>query len=218
MKIISKFRDYYDYVSKIYDSDYNVVYNRKSTIENIKLDYYVSEDFYNNFKIDKFINRWRWNGSKIGWLCVCGKVYMVDIKDTITGRNITIVNKKDHKELFNENKKCWWITNIIKEPEEVYGLQHNEIIRLSILLNQPIFIIKDFKNNRVITIDKEIPTLLETGFNHIMKAEILHQELDYYIGNIMKTPPDTAPPVEISNKDKITQYGFDLKQSFRHRK
>jgi hypothetical protein len=34
----------------------------------------------------------------------------------------------------------------------------------------------------------------------------------------MKESPDIKPPVEIHDKDKITGHGFDLKQSFRHRK
>ena len=46
----------------------------------------------------------------------------------------------------------------------------------------------------------------------------MYQEISYFIGNTMNESPDIKPPVEISNKDKISKAGFDLKNSFRKMK
>ena len=64
----------------------------------------------------------------------------------------------------------------------------------------------------------KVPILSELGIPNIIPAEKIFQELSYFIGNIMKESPDIAPPVEIENDLRIEGHGFDLKQSFRHRK
>ena len=57
-----------------------------------------------------------------------------------------------------------------------------------------------------------------TGFPEIMPAEQLYQDLAYYIANVIEDGIDLRPPTEIADIDKVVQYGFDKKQSFRHRK
>jgi hypothetical protein len=48
-------------------------------------------------------------------------------------------------------------------------------------------------------------------------ATEMYQNLAYFMGNLMNVSPDKAPPVEVSNNQKILKSGFDLVKSFRHR-
>lgn len=60
--------------------------------------------------------------------------------------------------------------------------------------------------------------LNDLGFAAIMSAEHAYQEIESYLVNVLRDNPDKIPPVQVEDKIKIGQHGFDLKQSFRHRK
>lgn len=96
-------------------------------------------------------------------------------------------------------------------------VQNSCILELTRLLSQPV--LKIYHNRYAVLVDKNIPRLTEYGFHNNIDAEQLYQNLEYWFGNLRHTPsPDLAPPVTLSDKDRIVQHGFDLKQSFRHRK
>ncbi len=63
-----------------------------------------------------------------------------------------------------------------------------------------------------------VPILKDIGFNHVQSPEQTYQDISYYMANVLRENPDVVPPVKIADKDRIVQHGFDLKQSFRHRK
>lgn len=46
----------------------------------------------------------------------------------------------------------------------------------------------------------------------------LVQEIEYTLGNRMHSSPDQSPADKRTDKEKIVSAGFDVKQSFRHRK
>jgi hypothetical protein len=101
------------------------------------------------------------------------------------------------------------------------------LIPIHNIINQPIFVVEFYGRQDLdfgdFTYDGGViryyaPVLSELGFPSIYPAEQLYQDISYFIGNEMKPSPDIKPPVEISNDNKIEGHGFDLKQSFRHRK
>jgi hypothetical protein len=103
------------------------------------------------------------------------------------------------------------------------GYTDSQLIELSRLVGAPVFVIDgyrwDWKSKKMIlAVDAEIPILAELGLPAIYKAEQLYQDLSYFMGNLMQPSPDLQPPVEVGDKDRIVQHGFDLKRSFRHRK
>jgi len=67
-------------------------------------------------------------------------------------------------------------------------------------------------------IERKIPVLADYKFGAVREATQLYQDLSYFMGNTIHPSPDLAPPVQVSDKDRIVQHGFDLRQSFRHRK
>jgi len=58
------------------------------------------------------------------------------------------------------------------------------------------------------------PALKPFEFFRVFDAWQAYQELDMYLGSL--AAPDTKPPVQVSDPDRIKQHGFD-KQSFRKR-
>lgn len=109
---------------------------------------------------------------------------------------------------------------------EYYHGQNNDsfdiLVKLSKELGTPIFEYDGYDFGEYYIMDgnmyNKIPNLQELGIASVYSPEQLYQDLSYFIGNIMKDNPDINPPVIIEDIHKITGHGFDLKQSFRHRK
>jgi hypothetical protein len=114
-----------------------------------------------------------------------------------------------------EGTKEYWAMHFAKES--------NSATVLSKFIQQPVFLINrvgyDFtiKKHRIV-IDKNIPVLSEYGVAHYIQPEQLYQDIAYYVSNKMVLSPDLEVHDNMTDKEKIVQHGFDLKQSFRHRK
>ena len=130
---------------------------------------------------------------------------------------------------FRDNKKF-----LLKD---IIGLKDPVLDKLSLLVSEkvgepvPIFIIENSENiykrpfrrsyepHMCYDFNINVNVVLEDlGFASLMNAEQLYQDIATYITNVLRSNPDITPPVQVSDKDKIGQHGFDLKQSFRHRK
>jgi hypothetical protein len=59
------------------------------------------------------------------------------------------------------------------------------------------------------------PRLKDIGFERIKDAFSAFQEISMYLANILVEQKKIA---HVDDKYRIEQHGFDLKQSFRHRK
>ena len=173
---------------------------------------------------------------KYKYLFVAGIIYIIASKFD-KNKNVfspyKLANKKDHLELYlyyntRYNNKKINITN---------GFKANQcLIEISKKLNAPIFLIDDIKQNsyhyitikkcvdicekgeKVLYVSTTIPSLRELGFEEFHPAEKVFFDISEYIKNVLRESPDTIPPVEISNDNKILNAGFDLKTSFRNRK
>lgn len=233
MRIISKFKDYYDYVGGMYyDTDDKVIYNRDKITEpstqhrkyNIIDKHFIA--IPDRDRLDFTVDR-NWNKPiKRG----IGNLYMKTLLVCGIAYPLYCIHKSNN--LYNEYKllddegiefinQCWTV-NI----DSLTSKKHQALIELSRLINSPVFIFKDQRNHgnnyfRIEhTIEMEVPNLRKLGFNKIKRAEILYQELEYFIGSILPGKPDSLPipSIPFTDKDKILNAGFDLKQSFRHRK
>lgn len=61
-----------------------------------------------------------------------------------------------------------------------------------------------------------VPNLGELGFASAIPAEQMYQEIAYFVGNLLRESPDLSPPAAVSDADRLRQHGFDPKRSFRH--
>jgi hypothetical protein len=210
MKIKSKFKDYYDFVGHKYGGgDPNVVYPRTRITVNhqplIIAEYKVQDlpnhrNYYNDLP-----------GVNFKMLAIAGKYFMLICENT---------HEYDQKwEVWNDVKHAKYnFKNISKRSVNVFD---NELVSLSKEVGHPVFIYYhhfDSKVGRCLAVESACPILQDYGIDKVIPPEQMYQDLAYFIGNTMKDSPDTTPPVQIDNKDRIVQHGFDLKQSFRHRK
>jgi len=100
----------------------------------------------------------------------------------------------------------------------------DSLIELSRLVGTPIFIIngmrwvEDKKIRKLsISVEGTAPHVGNMGLASIYPAEQIYQDLNYFLTNKMQASPDVMPRSVQTDKEKISQHGFDLKQSFRHR-
>lgn len=100
----------------------------------------------------------------------------------------------------------------------VPGEENKFLIDLSLKVGEPVFAIVKIERGEDVMLSPHCPNLGQIGLSSLISPEQMYQNLAMFVGNTMRVPPDTAPPVEVSNREKILKAGFDLRQSFRHRK
>lgn len=214
MKIISKFKDYYDYVAGKYGGgDPLVRYERKDLLNN---EYEVKGrlPFKYSYKLTLKTDEPAFPLLIVmnnAYPIVNDKVYVFDDEDT-------------NRKLFQNAHITYSETFNLSKNKEVRYQQKLEILKNRFknkttgfckAVGQPVFLLGHSENigsRNYFSVFNKIPNLGELGFASIIPPEQLYQELAFFIGNILKT---TEPIIEVSNKDKILQAGFDLKTSFR---
>jgi hypothetical protein len=237
MKINSNLKDYYDYVANLYGGgDPNILYLRTSIGEKKftgTLHYYneVSVEFDRYFKLPEYnygsVKGYPHGGGFKG-LVVAGRMFPI-IDTNANDENHWRYQSNNKFEVFDYNKhehllnprtrfesrrddySPYWESRKVSES----------LIKLSRKLGHPVFIINRVNNyveKTVIIVSGECPILSNVGLAQYFPAEQLYQELSYFLGNLVKESPDMMPRPKVTDKDKILSHGFDLKQSFRHRK
>lgn len=234
MKILSKFKDYYDYVAHQYGGgDPKITYVRKNFSNK---ESYVKIPSSLRKEINTFLpylpksHNQPFNNMHIEFklLVVCGKSYLTVSRgknsnyDVYTYGEYTIINTVDHSDIVDAicNKKQRWMFDYTQyKISDLVGVTSPVLIEISRLIKAPIFFITNYLSDGDyigVEIDMKCPILKNTGIASIVSTETMYQELSYFVGNMLYDTPDAKPPVEISNMDKISKAGFDLKKSFRN--
>ena len=205
MLILSKKVDYYDYLSKMYGVDLNIVYDRLDT-ESVK----YSKGYSLTPEATPYIptastEEYRKKEDYVG-LSVCGVYYLLKRNWGQTPVKYSVVTNTLTRR---------WNKTVLYSPGS-----HFEVLReVSKDINQPVFLFGiERANDKKQFMSIGVPHLASFNFETIVSAPILYQDIAYFIANVLNEGIDIKPPSEVSNSDKITQAGFDLKQSFRHRK
>ncbi len=191
MFIVSKFKDYYDFLQGVYGVDEKLILDRTNFVSNISLHYDVITLFIGEYKIQGYIKE--------------GKIYW--------GKEIEQFSSEDRWRgiLGNDNEDCYYIKT-----------EKSRDIRI---LKAPLFL-----GDKCPTWKKDCPILLEWVKDDYIKNPILSELniqkvfpahdiwlilTDWLSKRITKREPDI--PIG-DDKTRILSAGFDLKQSFRHRK
>lgn len=225
MKIKSRFKDYYDYVAHAYGGgDERVTYVREP-LKDEQLEI-LSDD-----RVDFDCPGLSETKSRVKYLVINGLVYVLlaTIEDgVVTGpyKLYTEENFKDKLDILSVRYR-WSPFNIKPGTPEYwarfFARENNAALAISKFIQQPVFLINSYgydyvlKKRRVV-IDKNIPVLSDYGIPHYIQPEQLYQDIAYFVSNKMVTSPDLEVHDNMTDKEKIVQHGFDLKQSFRHRK
>ena len=238
MKIISKFRDFYDYKVVKYGVDEKLVYTRKTyceyfqaligKINNINIDYRISEDDFNkNLKDDikpideKNIHKILFIGEKLIHLFSTenGVYTHFDIKNQEDLRKLN--NFQYKKEITFKNGNIFSIfSKFGSDWEDLLSYNRKKLITYDIdkddvILNEPIILIELISisnHNRYLYTYKFTynPYLSKLGI--YLDEDFIWQSLVEFLSN-KRSEKEISP--EVSNKNKILSKGFDLKTSFR---
>jgi len=220
MKILSRFKDYYDFVGHLYGADPLVIYDRKPLTELNEVGYRPDLDVEAkiDFSLPYYFNgrtedrRWYYKA-----IVIAETAYLLqhDTKYPLSGYKLYDW-EADPQEL--ERHYYWRREGNRDYPD---SKPRECLIELAKKIGTPVYMINSIKQSKgdsFLTIDANIPILSDYGFASIIPATKLFQDMTYFIGNTMHSNPDRAPPVEVGNADRLTQYGFDKKISFRHRR
>lgn len=232
MKILSKFKDYYDYVEYLYSQEGGDPANT-----------YVRRDVEGR---DEYSDIWFSIGVKGGipakpspkgsifwkrnpdvfpwaykWCSVCGKLYLLVTEEPGVCLPKYKLITEAHPSLdlvYSRSPGVWF-----KEPDikDLIGVPNSACVEVSKKLQIPVFILEDphYKHLREpfhVTLNRTVPNLGELGFASLFTAEQMYQEIAMFLTSL-RDNPDSLPPVDISDKDRLTQKGFDAKISFRGR-
>lgn len=215
VKIHSSFKDYYDHIGNMYGGgDPNIVYLRKplvfdSSLPNLEL----RKSFYTTYTHFKDYDT--------AWLCVNAHYYLcLRLGGSMNNYSWTVFSEKNFPDTWESVKNYHARYNgssIIETRDTTYycGSYSEELLKASRILKAPVFFLYDGYHNPIC---EYIPKLGEMGFATVKTPEQMYQETAYFLGNLMYESPDLAKPSIMDDKQKIQSHGFDLKQSFRHRK
>ena len=240
MKIISKFKDFYDYKVTKYGVDEKLVYTRKTYCEyfqgffrDINIDYRISEDDFNknlkeNTKVtdEKNIHKILFIGEKLIHLFFIenGVYTHLDIKNNEDLRKFTDFEYR--KEItFKDGKKFNIYTRFKDDWEYLLSYDRKKLINLNIdkddiILNEPILLIEYIgKCNNEKAKRYYSPSLYKFIYNPNLSqmgvyidADFVWQSLVEFL-SIKRSEKEISP--EVSDENKILSKGFDLKTSFR---
>lgn len=219
MKILSSFKDYYDFVSTQYGVDDRIVYNRNK-IENTPIKVPLTYKPISTSGLDLFYRPTHDTDFDYRWLVVTGKSYLVIQRQAFVPnfpRVWELYSEYKHKDLVDKLK-----SKLIYRPrtiDSLMGFEDPFYVALHKTLKMPVFMVTRavFSRERFLLIDNAVPHLGNLGFASLVEPTKVFQNISHYLTDIISQTPDTLPLVTVSDIDLIVGKGFDLKQSFRHR-
>jgi hypothetical protein len=227
MRIISQFKDYYDFVAYLHGGgDPLITYNRHRLVP-LRQSYgslmtgtlSIEQEGVRQAEVDYSYVRHP-STAYYKWLVVCGRYFLM--VQLIGESDWNIFSEKLHPHQWkNKIGRTTWDNPVKTTPEKYLNCPGGpELIELHKKVGAPVFTYSTRFNGRkmIAEIDGEIPNLGEIGMAPLVAPEIMYQDISFFVGNVLKVSPEQMHPSPMSNKDKISSHGFDLVQSFRHRK
>lgn len=216
MRIISKIKDFYDYVSyELSDKDDNIVFDRRNSLiltkDNIAsflgLNRYEKKTYYSTRHSNYLV-------LQIGYLFFLIKIYDIEYKDVIVcgvkEKEFSNYKMKVLAKWRNYNNKS--IMEFYKAYKYYYYKTEEQFI-------------DDIKNNKFSEDDRmksagytdiKDKTLIisETGLASVLDPKEVYLALDEYFSSLI-TDKEKTESIGITNNEKIVNHGFDKKLSFR---
>lgn len=212
VKIVSNFKDYYDYLTNYYGVDNHIVYNRNNKLVQVQADNNIYNtnswlDSYGLFiDVEKFLNPteqtlYKSIIEKKLFLYFCGEFFLV---------KKTLYKLKNGTEKINVELSKLTVFN---ETLEQYFKDNNIVSALIYGNDYTHFYIKNkykIRSHFKVEINPKLIEFLGNEFS----AEEVFQNIETFIGKLNTQ----KPLLEVNNDQKIVKYGFDLKSSFRNTK
>lgn len=225
MRIISNYRDYYDYIAHKYGGgDPKIIYVRPYKLKyvpdmgGIKFERTKRAEFYGEkYKskslrnIKELYKRYYNNDLDIDIRgIIVGDIFFTQIRKKPNG-NFRLLQEKDLR-----NKETSKYRFLYKKLEliNLVNSKDEDLLDVCKKVGLPVFMFNVLKNYDF-EIDENMPNLGNIGVASFITASEIYQHLSYFIGNRMKDCPDMMPEIKVTDKDKIIGHGFDYKTSFR---
>jgi hypothetical protein len=229
MRIIDKFKDYYDYLSNYSDTKDTVVFDRRGSIPLLKSDLvkYFAVDDRGNFS--PTFHKWDMKCRPL-ILCTGQKLFVFRMKNPT--RTLSLISDYIYDAEF-ELLGSYWNYEYNDSPIRLGATSYNpkkiNLKKWNSELVDPDFksmTLKDWKfepirkrinENIFRPIYAEIwpnPILISSGIPSIIPAEEIYQGLEQYISS--KKTEEKIESVGLTNIEKVINHGFDKKTSFRH--
>jgi hypothetical protein len=210
MKIISKFKDYYDYLMGIYGSDEKLVYDRR-------FDHLITVDSLNYEGTDKKPGTLR--------ISVCNKKYdfyyyqgvWYHTPGEIAKMNVIYSEANGLNDKYSRYRSAYNSEADSFYDEKVRWTDVNTKSRQPILISGSM--LNPMGKSQIYYKDKNvsygIPILKEFPLPKYLPAEEIYNSMSLFLGWLNDNPeiPNTQ-----NDKEKILSHGFDLKNSFRPNK
>ena len=240
MKIISNYKDYYDYLSYQYGVEEDMIYHRQS-LTPIDIDEeelcFISYKDKNPFDLKFNINNKRCYETRdkfceIDTIIIIGVYHhIVNEKDKLSG-NVSMRICKN-RDVYNKNmwrlkygdEPYWWYPEkenrklLEDDNQKLFTKTENfsfdsYLCNLHFMLKQPVLWrwTEDKNGQKKIA----IPNLSSIkGFSGWYPPETLYRDL-YNFFTILKSREKKEEFIEIDDNSKLQKHGFDKKTSFRH--
>lgn len=232
MVIQSPFKDYCDFVANQFGGgDPRIVYVRKRLVPQKNNGNKINEsnlqieiegdsplrDLTSMFCRDQ-------QETQTVFLVVAAKLYRMTqpgmgmYRSRFTNVNNFKVQSPEETAEITKKKRRYWARHSFP-----YGIEQPFLVDLSRQIQAPVFVVREAcglwkSSNTCITIAGQCPILQTVGMPTLIPPSRMYQDLAYFVGNTLNSAPDQQPPVEVTNRQKILKAGFDLTQSFRHRR
>jgi len=236
MRIISKFKDYYDGVQS-YGQDSSLIYNRVRTVIPVKKDEAPMKDLFRfidstDYQVKKGIVR-----ASQYFIGFCGKIYpcvrFTTISDNLFTTKVTFCFDAESVNITMEDLKLFktikeastyrrihWGYEASKSEQSLTeffalaGEQHRKFIIDNKYL---VFVFRECNNKSGRGYSREIvlnPKLAVYGLVKLIDPYSTFQELSMFLGGVLCN--EAAPMIQIEDKYRIEGRGFD-KWSFKNR-
>jgi hypothetical protein len=226
VKIISPFKDYYDFVAG--EGDPKIIY-RRGLIAQTDVNIYVPGSLWRTTRGNRYVRSFR-------VLVLCGEVVVIEAQsigdvaekgeyydDAIEAETFgwRVAKPFKRKPRFYHPRRQRWFVDINNREGDVEDPYLDDECRRAYLrlaletVKEPVFALT-YAGFRRSIIEPRIPRLTDiTGFAAKFPPEQIYQDIAYFVGNRVKKVPDEMPEPVISNEGKIEAAGFDLQRSFR---
>lgn len=224
MKIISPFKDYYDYLAYIYGVDSRITYVRNMLAEPIidtplgksertyydvdskKLEFKVPH--FDEFVEDKVIVK-RYPFVIVAGCRVC---YMMTEKRVVKHQPGSVISKNVKPYVARKNVGSFWkrlhVDKIVSDNFQITDMG----VQLTRRVGHPVFIIGHTRYDGMLEVGVRVPKLTEYGIDKIITPETMYQDIEYTLTSVLHEDPKPEP---ITDLDKVKAHGFDTKTSFR---
>jgi hypothetical protein len=233
MRIVSKFKDFYDFASPYRDSDRRSYYWERHTHEDSIELKTIPKDFSENqwhrgtyLGIPRFRSSNGYGGKRYGFheefVVVADKIvsFWMDVDekhDRIVNPGVVRKDGPLYSTLPDFKHKEWttWINygkdeKVNSHPEVGDVTEFKLIGELQVKFRAPVLHLSTSREYLQISIN---PNLTHYGIQHVLDGTQVYQDIEMWFANQEYEREHSIP---LTDKQKIVSHGLDLKTSFRH--